>query len=78
MSVLRLARLARSVAVAVALGAAAMLMALRMVPAPGAITGVCDVALVYGAAIAVAAWVHERQQLRTFHADVAAFLQAQG
>jgi hypothetical protein len=78
MNVLRLARRARAIAVAVAVGAALLLMALRSVPAPGAVTGVLDVALVYGAAIAVAAWVHERQQLRAFHADVTAFLLAQG
>lgn len=77
MNVLRLARQARTVAVAVALGAALLLMALRVVPAPGPVTGLLDVALVYGAAIALAAWVHERQQLRVFHADVVAFLQAQ-
>jgi hypothetical protein len=77
MNVLRFARRTRSAAVAVALGAALLLMAMRALPAPGPLTGLCDVALVYGLAIAVAAWLHERQQLRTFHADVAAFLRAQ-
>jgi hypothetical protein len=77
MSVLSFARRTRSAALAVALGAALLLMATRVLPAPPPLTGVCDVALVYGAAIAVAAWLHERQQLRTFHADVAAFLRAQ-
>lgn len=77
MTVLWFARRTRSTAVAVALGAALLLLAMRVLPAPAQLTGVCDVALVYGAAIAVAAWLHERQQLRTFHADVAAFLQAQ-
>ena len=77
MTVLRFARRTRSAALAVACGAALLLVAMRALPAPGPLTGLCDVAMVYGAAIAVAAWLHERQQLRVFHADVAAFLQAQ-
>lgn len=76
-SVLRLARRTRAAALLVALSAAMLLLALSAVPTPGAVLGLCDVALVYGAAVAVAAWVHERQQLRVLHADVAAFLRAQ-
>lgn len=77
MSVLRLAIRARMIALAVAVGAAMVLLAMSTTSVPAAVTGICDVVLAYGAAVAIAAWVHERQQLRSFHDDVVAFLRAQ-
>jgi predicted neutral ceramidase superfamily lipid hydrolase len=75
-SVLRFARRIRLFALAVAVTAAVLLLAMSAAPVPGPFTGLCAMALVYGAAIAMAVFVHERQQLRALHADVADFLRA--
>jgi hypothetical protein len=73
-SVLRFARRARKVAVVVAVLAAALLLSMSAAPVSGPFTGLCETALAYGIGVAFAAWLHERQRLRSMHADVDNFL----
>ncbi|HET8603469.1 MAG TPA: hypothetical protein VFM09_06035 [Marmoricola sp.] len=76
MNLLRVTRRVRTIALAVSIAAVVLLLAMSAAPVPGPFTGLCDVALVYGTAIAITSWIHERRQLRGLHNDVAAFLQA--
>lgn len=76
MNLLRITRRVRTIALVVAVTAVVLLLSMSAAPVSGPFTGLCDVALIYGAAIAITSWIHERRQLRSLHHDVAAFLQA--